>query len=59
MGNLSRERRLEILRFKINRMLTLIVNFYRFGISQRKINRIIIKLIKYLREEDKIYKSVA
>jgi hypothetical protein len=58
MGNLSRERRLEILRFKINRMITLIVNFYRFGISPRKIERVIVKLVKYLREEDVIYRSV-
>ena len=55
MGNASKERRLEILRFKINRMLTLIVNFYKYGISSRKINRIIVKLIKYLREEEVVY----
>ena len=57
METASKERRLEILRFKINRMLTLIVNFYKYGISSRKINRIIIKLIKYLREEDRVYSS--
>ena len=57
MGNLSKERRLEILRFKINRMITLILNFYRFGISKRKIDKLIIKLIKYLREEDQVYTS--
>jgi len=57
MGNASKERRLEILRFKINRMITLIVNFYRFGISSRKINRIIVRLIKYLREEEIVYNS--
>ena len=57
MGNASKERRLEILRFKINRMLTLIVNYYKYGISSRKINKIIVKLIKYLREEDQVYSS--
>ena len=55
MGNASKERRLQILRFKINRMLSLIVLYYKYGISPRKIERIIIKLIKYLRQEDEVY----
>ncbi len=51
MGNLSTERRLEIVRSKIDKIVTLIEKYNDLSISSRKIDKLTVKLNKYLEEE--------